>query len=128
VLPAFIDNVIPSLLVYWGIIKLDNAKDATLRKWAESGRRVVESENEGKKVVVPGPTLNHEQAYIVRAAALDACRAIKDRTIQLAADRDDCTPLKDINEALIDGFIWTQAKVPPLRNIPRMVEKMTFQY
>lgn len=129
VLPAFVDNVIPSLLVFWGVLKLDNAKDAVFRKWAESGRRVIEKESEeDKAVIVPGPTLNREQAYIIRAAALDACKAIKDRTVQLAADNESCAPLNNIHEALIDGFIWTQAKVPSLRNVPRMVEKKTFQY
>lgn len=129
VLPAFVDNVIPSLLVFWGILRLDNAKDAVFRKWAESGRRVVERENGVEKaVIVPGPTLDREQAYVIRAAALDACKVIKDRAIQLAAEGASCAPLADIHEALIDGFIWTQAKVPSLRNVPRMVEKKTFQY
>ncbi|UZJ54608.1 hypothetical protein CBS101457_003928 [Exobasidium rhododendri] len=130
VLPAFIDNVIPSLLVFWGIIDLNNAKDDTLRQWARTGRQVVENESlqsDGKAIVIPGPTLSHEQAYIIRAAALDACRAIKDRCVQLARE-GRASSLSTINEALIDGFIWTQAKVPSLRNIPRLVEKKTFQY
>lgn len=114
--------------MFWGIIKLDNAKDAVFRQWAQSGRQVVEAEEtEGKRMIVPGPTLTHEQAYIIRAAALDACRTIKDRCVQLAA-KGQTASLGDIHEALIDGYIWTQAKVPSLRNIPRMVEKQTFQY
>lgn len=128
VLPAFVDNVIPSLLIFWGIIKLDNAKDSVFRHWATSGRQIVESEDKEKSIVISGPTLNQEQAYVIRAAALDACKAIKDRCQILADQREECAPLKDIHEALIDGFIWTQAKVPLLRNIPRMVEKKTFQY
>lgn len=128
VLPAFVDNVIPSLLVFWGILKLDNAKDNVFRRWAASGRRIVESEENGKSIVVRGPRLNQEQAYVIRAAALDACKAIKDQCQVLAAQREDCSSLKNIHEALIDGFIWTQAKIPSLRNIPRMVEKKTFQY
>lgn len=129
VLPAFVDNVIPSLLVYWGVLNLDHAKDDTIRQWASSGRRKAEAEDDVKpESVLPGPTLTREQAYIVRASALDACRAITVRCHQLAAEGKAPSSFQNMHEALVDGFIWTQAKIPSLRNVPRMVEKQTFAY
>ena len=64
---------------------------------------------------------------MIRASSVDACHAIMLRGRQLAKEKDRQW-LNGITEALIDGFLWTQAKRPDLTIVPRMVEKKTFMY
>lgn len=129
VLPAFVDNVIPSLLVHWGILDVASAKDESLRAWnAEIIQRDDGGKDKGSDGVVPGPKLAREQAYIIRAAALDACHQISLRAHELAKQDESKRWLAGIHEALVDGYIWTKAKDADLRTVPRMVETETFMY
>lgn len=73
-----------------------------------------------------GPTLSREEAYIIRAAALDACHELSLRAHELGSSSRPW--LANLNEALIDGFLWTQAKREDLKVVPRMVETKTYMY
>lgn len=131
VLPAFIDNVIPSLLVYWGILDVSTAKDESLRAWnAEIVQSNDDANDWGKdeRGVVPGPKLSREQAYIIRAAAQDACQHITLRGHELAKQDESKRWMAGLNDALVDGYIWTSAKDKDLCDVPRMVETETFMY
>jgi hypothetical protein len=121
VLPAFVDNVIPSLLVHFGVLDLDHATLPALQQW---------STNRGKSTsdgIVDGPTLTREEAYVIRAASVDACHSLRERAHTLASSHSRPW-LAKVTEALIDGFLWTQAKRPDLTVVPRLVEKKTFMY
>jgi Potential Queuosine, Q, salvage protein family len=126
VLPAFVDNVIPSLLVHFGILDIQNAKQKGLQEWY-STLSSSSSNTQNSDSVQAGTTLTREEAYLIRASSVDACHAIMIRGRQLAKEKDRSW-LNGITEALIDGFLWTQAKRPDLTIVPRMVEKKTFMY
>lgn len=154
-LPMFVDNVIPTMLVHLGIIDLSECHVKALKEW---GKEVViakaersqqqkaqgEAEGEGestkrKTEVVKGPELTKDEAYIIRAAALDAGEKIKRRAIHLAssslssssgeADKLDLAWLNQMNEVDIDGYLWSVAKDDKeLRKVPRLVERSTVMY
>lgn len=130
VLPAFVDNVIPSLLVYFGVLDLGEAKEDGLRRWSatlQQQKQEPAAQEANEQTVQPGPTLTKEEAYRVRAASVDACHVLAKRAHQLGPQHDRPW-LTNMTEALIDGFLWTQAKRPDLTIVPRMVEKKTFMY
>lgn len=89
--PIFSDNVIPSLLVYLGIIRLDQATTLGLSTLFDSSEinqpslfesaPVAESPAAASASAAPpryedGPVLNGDQAYVLRAAAIHACERI----------------------------------------------------
>lgn len=123
VLPAFVDNVIPSLLVHFGILDIQNSKQKGLKEWYST----LNNKSAQTDAIQAGTTLTREEAYLIRASSVDACHAIMLRGRQLAKEKDRQW-LNGITEALIDGFLWTQAKRPDLTIVPRMVEKKTFMY
>lgn len=126
VLPAFVDNVIPSLLVHFGIIDLQKAKQKGLQEWYTTLSKKQDQITDTDSVQA-GTTLTREEAYLIRACSVDACHAIMLRGRQLGKEKNRPW-LEGITEALIDGFLWTQAKRPDLTIVPRMVEKKTFMY
>lgn len=137
VLPAFIDNVLPSLLVHFGVLNLDTAQDTVLRDWAQTASSKVsappkaEDGAQSSQVMTAhiqdGPTLSRDEAYTIRAAALDAIHTMAQSAHTLAKEKDRPW-LAHINESLLDAWLWTQAKRPDLTAVPRMVEKKTFMY
>ncbi|CDO72798.1 hypothetical protein BN946_scf184994.g51 [Trametes cinnabarina] len=126
-LPIFADNVIPSLLVHLGVIDLTHA-DADLalpRLFPEaqnperlqsllSAAEPVDpaAAKKEKEVLREGPLLTVEQAFVLRAAAIDACELI----VQTAKDLDtsdaaeDLSWLKEITPPEVDAWIWAVAK------------------
>ncbi|KAJ7675105.1 hypothetical protein B0H17DRAFT_1081800 [Mycena rosella] len=95
-MPVFSDNVLPSLLIHLGeLAPLLLATAAT-----DTG--------DPKPLPKDGPIFSSNQAYIVRAAAIDACELI----IESAHTLQDPSLewLKDLNLPSLDMWIWAVAK------------------
>ncbi len=137
-LPIFSDNVIPSILVHLGIIDLStsNQELGLASLFPEAGTNetlellltqppLVTDGNNAKPKEIPkeGPVLTKEQAFILRAAAVDACELII-QTAQNLTDEDlkpdsgenhdgakeNLSWLKDITLPEVDAWIWSIAK------------------
>ncbi|KAF9007992.1 hypothetical protein BDQ17DRAFT_1237656 [Cyathus striatus] len=121
--PVFTDNVLPSLLVHLGVIDLSGAPELS-RLFPNAGSeeslsallgppKTPTANKSPKQPPVAGPILSVEQAYILRAAAVDACELI----IKYA---HRCTPpsveyewLREITLPNLDMWIWAVAKDRP---------------
>jgi len=112
--PIFVDNVIPSMLIHLGVIDLSESSPPLAHLFPDSGS--VETLTPllaaaplmpislfDQRVVPEGPTLTLDQAYILRAAAIDACELIVDVVRSLDAHVDITLPELDI-------WIWAVAK------------------
>ena len=97
----FVDNVIPTMLHHYGILKTDEASSDALRAWTASEEGVV---------------LSKDDAYRIRAAALAAGARIVERATT------------GMTEVELDGYLWSVAKDPELRKIPRISEQDTMMY
>jgi hypothetical protein len=131
-LPVFSDNVIPSLLVHLGVIDLSTSVPAmglrdifpsagtpdtleTLLALAPSPPS--EQTKSGKKAPPKeGPILTFEQAFALRAAAVDACELIVQTAHNLTEqelqgeDGKSLAWLKTITLPEVDAWIWAVAK------------------
>ncbi|KAH9945699.1 hypothetical protein B0H21DRAFT_822904 [Amylocystis lapponica] len=127
-LPIFSDNVIPSMLIHLGVIDLSTSTpslginalfpgaeehsklDTLLASAPSRDPRAPKS----KEVPKEGPRLTTEQAYILRAAAIDACELIVEtaRTLNLdgLANGADVAWLKEITLPELDAWLWAVAK------------------
>jgi hypothetical protein len=94
VLPMFVDNVLPTMCVHLGFVDLSEGSVLALRAWGTAAgaaattttTTVTTEETEGgKKKIIEGPSLSREEAYIVRAASLDAGRVAVERAHARAA-------------------------------------------
>ncbi|KAJ3181594.1 hypothetical protein HDU85_003536 [Gaertneriomyces sp. JEL0708] len=132
VLPMFVDNVIPTMLVDLGIVDLSECKLAKLQQWGKESislrNRIAQGEGANLPKVVEGPRLTREEAYVVRAAAVDAGQVVIKRAKELGKEAS-LEWLGTMTEADLDGYLWSVAKDDPLlRKIPRMVERNTIMY
>lgn len=98
-LPLFVDNVIPTLLIHWGVLT-------------------------NVDVPPPGHELSHDAGYRIRAAALAAGSQIAARAHALASE-PPLAFLAHVTEAELDAYFWSIAKEPALRALPRLAEKST---
>jgi hypothetical protein len=110
-LPVFTDNVLPSMLIHLGVIDLSpcDATLAALFPGAGASQALdsllalapaqpsVTAERVPKAIPKGGPVLTVEQAYILRAAAIDACELI----VQYAQAMD----ASELND---DGLAWVK--------------------
>lgn len=131
--PMFVDNVLPTMAMYLGLIDCSEAKDEVLRGWAQSTQalraRNAPSSSSPSRAVQAGPSLTAQQAYLVRAATLDAGSKVVARAKELAIQDLQNAWLADVNEADLDGYLWSVAKDDAvLRSVPRMVERGTVMY
>ncbi|EJD03018.1 uncharacterized protein FOMMEDRAFT_108108 [Fomitiporia mediterranea MF3/22] len=85
--PVYTDNVLPSMLVHLGVLDLSDASDSLSSVFPDHStdlpKLLAKSEPESEVVAklpkappVDGPALTTEQAYILRASAVDACEVI----------------------------------------------------
>ncbi|KAI0780006.1 hypothetical protein C8Q74DRAFT_1415659 [Fomes fomentarius] len=141
-LPVFSDNVIPSLLIHLGVIDLSTA-DAALglpelfpeaRDPERLEKLLAAAEREEPVVAkisgVPkeGPVLNVEQAFVLRAAAIDACELLVEaaKTLDVSAAQGDLGWLKDVTLPELDAWIWAVAKDrPDYRKLERFALRNT---
>ncbi|KAG6813683.1 hypothetical protein H0H92_008531 [Tricholoma furcatifolium] len=116
--PVFTDNVLPSMLVHLGVIDISNAPDlSSLFPGAGSEDKLkplldISSSTETPSKAAPqeGPILTVEQAYIMRAAAIDACELIVEAAHSLEPDDQSLNWLKDLRLPDLDMWIWAVAK------------------
>ncbi|KAE8232538.1 hypothetical protein CF326_g2428 [Tilletia indica] len=135
-LPMFVDNVIPTMLVHYKIIQFGDKAPASLIQWGNDAQSSKSSEDtsaaapsDGKAPPIEGPNLSKEEAYRVRAAALDAGAAIVARIKVLVEKEPELAWMAQVNEVDVDGYLWTVAKDDPaLRKVPRLVERGTVMY
>ncbi|RPD63737.1 hypothetical protein L227DRAFT_359969 [Lentinus tigrinus ALCF2SS1-6] len=141
-LPIFSDNVIPSLLVHLGVIDLSTADPAlglpTLFPEARDPERLsallAAAEPVGdvvaqiKTIPKEGPLLTVEQAFVLRAAAIDACELIveKAKTLDVSGQTEDLSWMKDMTPPELDAWIWAVAKDrPDYRKLERFALRNT---
>lgn len=105
VLPMFVDNVLPTMCLYLGFIDASESTVPALREWARENAEfkamLREKGVDGvpkEKKVTEGPRLSAEEAYVVRAAALDVGRVAMERVEELCG-REGLGWLKGMTEA-----------------------------
>ncbi|KIK68824.1 hypothetical protein GYMLUDRAFT_236727 [Collybiopsis luxurians FD-317 M1] len=107
-LPVFSDNVLPSLLVHLGIIESPLLQSI----FADAGSEqklislLAEPSDGSASPPTEGPILSTDQAYILRAAAVDACEMI----IEKAHELNNPEWLKNIQLPELDMWLWSIAK------------------
>ena len=146
-LPIFSDNVIPSMLIHLGVIdlsastpSLDLAHLFPDARSEDSLQRLLALPPEGHKdpkkgVPKEGPILTTEQAYILRAAAIDACELIVDTAHSLKDDElqgldgVDLHWLREITLPELDAWLWAVAKDrPDYRQLERFALRNTVYF
>ncbi|KAJ7782866.1 hypothetical protein B0H16DRAFT_1494679 [Mycena metata] len=113
-MPVFSDNVLPSLLVHLGVIDISNSPSLSLlfpqAGSAEQLGALLATAGPGgdaaKILPKDGPSVTASQAYILRAAAIDACELI----IRVARTLEEPEWLRDIELPALDMWIWAVAK------------------
>lgn len=105
VLPMFVDNVLPTMCVYLGFIDASESTVPALRKWGKENaefKQLIKEKGAGgvpkEKKVTEGPRLTAEEAYVIRAAALDVGRVAMER-VEALSGREGLGWLKGMTEA-----------------------------
>ncbi|KAH7920925.1 hypothetical protein BV22DRAFT_1073174 [Leucogyrophana mollusca] len=136
--PVFTDNVLPSLLVHLGVLDLSEASYSLSSVFPDAGSDEklstllgvqplpsdVPTPSTKKAPPKGGPVLTSAQAYILRAAAVDACELIVEyaRAMDTATLDDDVKWVKDITLPDLDMWLWAVAKDrPDYRKLERFV-------
>ncbi|PWN42446.1 hypothetical protein IE81DRAFT_290241 [Ceraceosorus guamensis] len=133
-LPMFVDNVLPTMLIQLGILDTSNVSSSFAALKAFRPVRAPETDSKGAKAqheaVEEGPRLSAEEAYVIRASALDAGSFIVKRAHEIAQqDAPKYEWLGALTEADLDGYLWSVAKDDAsLRRVPRLVERGTIMY
>lgn len=143
-LPVFSDNVLPSMLVHLGVLDLSKGPPSLCAAFPNAGSaELLETllqeptpENASTEAGRPmqgassldGPALNAQEAYILRAAAVDACEIIV-RVARDDAKEDDPSWRKEMTLPELDGWLWAVAKDRrDYRHLPRFAERGTGFY
>jgi hypothetical protein len=119
--PVFTDNVLPSILIHLGVIDLSASQSlSSLFPGAGSEDNlktlleVYEPTQKSKALPKEGPVLTSHQAFVLRAAAIDACELIVETAHTLTSDSlppdDSLSWIKDITLPNLDMWIWAVAK------------------
>ena len=145
-LPIFSDNVIPSLLIHLGVIDLTTTTPSLnlssvfldagrLERLLASPQASSVNSSPEKSVPKEGPILNEEQAFVLRASAIDACELIVSTAHSLeddevvGTDGTNLSWLKDITLPEVDAWLWSVAKDrPDYRALERFVQRATTYY
>jgi hypothetical protein len=116
-LPMFIDNVLCTMLVHLGIVDLSSCTVETLSRWNTSANEFrssvkdkTQEELDGIPKHVDGPRVTAQEAYTVRAAALDAGKVILERVREIEG-REGYGWLGTVDEADIGKFSTTTASL-----------------
>ncbi|PFH52003.1 hypothetical protein AMATHDRAFT_141128 [Amanita thiersii Skay4041] len=116
--PVFADNVLPSMLVHFGVIDLKMSPTLS-RLFPDAGESVGEL-LEGRKRAVgkemkDGPVVTEEEGYILRGAAIEACERIG--------------RIGRYVETAVDMWVWAVAKDSrAYRELPRLAERDTVYF
>ena len=143
-LPVCTDNVLPSMLVHLGVLDLAACDPALKGAFEGAGSPKaleallapapdpVEGAAEPAAKIVPkeGPVLTTEQAYILRAAAIDACELIVQTARSMNVEelrKDGLEWIKDIILPDVDTWLWAVAKDrPDYRRLDRFMHRCPF--
>lgn len=142
-LPVFSDNVLPSLLIHLGIIDL--SKNPSLSGlFPNAGSEETVSSLLGppppstktpaggpKAVPKEGPVLTVDQAYILRAAAINACKIIVQtaRSLEGSEENQRVDWISKITLPDLDMWLWAVAKDrPDYRALERFVARDTVYF
>ncbi|KAI0066154.1 hypothetical protein BV25DRAFT_1821040 [Artomyces pyxidatus] len=128
-IPVFTDNVLPSILIHLGVINLSTASSSLSSLFPNAGSEeslasllaeATEPPATGdkrtprpKRIPHDGPVLTTDQAYILRAAAIDACELIVEyaHSMDAAELRElGLEWIKEITLPDLDTWIWAVAK------------------
>ncbi|KAF8947149.1 hypothetical protein BGZ47_010167 [Haplosporangium gracile] len=98
--PIFADNVIPTMMVHFGILVLPESLKHTVQ---EDGVTTV------------------EESYRLRAAAVDGCRVIVEKANLKGEDKISKVEFEEtgMSSCDLDVYLWRVAKEPQYRKIPR---------
>ncbi|KAG0145999.1 hypothetical protein CROQUDRAFT_657950 [Cronartium quercuum f. sp. fusiforme G11] len=111
-LPILADNVIPTMLLHFGLIDLTNSQDSEISK--------IDLKSSS------GLELSPRAATILRASSLACCQQIIQRAHQLAINE---AWLSELTEVGLDSYLWNIAKeTPELRELKRLRELGTMMY
>ncbi|CAE6463439.1 unnamed protein product [Rhizoctonia solani] len=131
-LPVFSDNVLPSMLVHLGILDISDGPAGLRDAFPDAGNpdkitKLYEAPAAGEaKRGTPtreSPLLTARDAYILRAAAVDACEEIV-RVAREGARADDPEWRKNMSLPELDGWLWSVAKDrTDYRDLPRFAER-----
>ncbi len=140
-LPVFTDNVLPSILIHFGIVDLSTAAppalaalfpgagadDSTLAALFAAAPEPAPSPVAKKPVLpVDGPTLTPAQSYVLRAAAVEACERIVVHARAMGAAGRGAPWLGDITLPDLDIWLWAVAKDrADYRALPRFALRNT---
>jgi hypothetical protein len=113
-IPVFTDNVLPSILIHLGVINLSESPLSSLFPNAGSDEELAPLLERAppkateKGIPREGPKLTEDQAYILRAAAIDACELI----IEVARTGEGIEEdwIKDLTLPDVDIWLWAVAK------------------
>lgn len=124
-IPVFVDNVLPSLLLHYGILSTSACQEADLvaLSAAFSAGAPKSDVSAPSDPPLEGPLLSTRCAYAIRGAALTACAQIVEAAHALATSSPETYGwMSSVNEVGLDGFIWSIAKEGELRSIGRIRE------
>ncbi|KAJ7755703.1 hypothetical protein DFH07DRAFT_821508 [Mycena maculata] len=134
-MPVFSDNVLPSLLIHLGVIDTSGSPNLSLLfPHAGSPKQLVPlfataapGPSDAKVLPKDGPVLSTNQAYILRAAAIDACEMIT--AVAHTLQEPSLEWLRDIELPALDMWIWAVAKDrPDYRQLERFVLRDTVYF
>lgn len=112
-LPIFSDNVLPSLLIHLGVIDISRSPSlaflfphagAPQKLAALLATAVPSSGDPLNSIPKDGPVLSTDQAYILRAAAIDACELITETAHKLSESAIT------VDLPSLDMWLWAVAK------------------
>ena len=143
-LPVFTDNVLPSILIHFGIIDLSTAAPALAALFPGAGAddstlsalfaaapepkpsHVSAGRAAKKTAPVDGPTPTPAQSYVLRAAAVEACERIVAHARTMCAAGRGVPWLGDITLPDLDNWLWAVAKDrADYRALPRFALRNT---
>ncbi|KAF9264203.1 hypothetical protein L218DRAFT_1076750 [Marasmius fiardii PR-910] len=114
-IPVFSDNVIPSLLIHLGVLDITSSRNLSglFPGARETYMALLEAPlstaMDDSAPLKDGPVLSVDQAFILRAAAIDACEVIVEMARTFKVD-PSLEWIKSITLPDIDGWLWSIAK------------------
>lgn len=123
-LPVFSDNVLPSMLIHFGVIDLSSSPLSHLFSGSVTPKTLLSDSNTDTMTTIgtpsEGPVLTEREAFILRAAAIDACELI----VEYSRNREFAWGKLDL--PALDMWIWAVAKDrADYRKLPRFSLKNT---
>ena len=143
----FSDNVLPSMLVHFGALDVsESAYQAHRTAFAEldvqGNLKYIPTDLQGGTAgrgsggspelpsVEEGPVLNEEEAYALRAAAVDVCELLGETAKKLIlGDHLEANEwVKKLTLPELDVWLWAVAKKGRLRSLTRFAQPRTVMY